>query len=136
MAAHRSRTLTTRAAKRKLEDHRRPGVLVLEGEDGTERPRPLREDLESAPPPFARRVVADHEVERLRVGSRADLEPGGRPAPDRLFERLARDLIQRRLLPLAECVDGDDVEREVDPVLARARLAERVEGSGEAVVAQ
>ena len=75
-------------------------------------------------------------MQRLGIRGRADLEAGGRPAADRLLERFARDLVQRRLLPLAERVDGGDVEGDVDLVLARARLAERVEGRGEAVVAQ
>src|SRR5205823_2941782 len=72
----------------------------------------------------------------LTVDRSADLEAGGRPAANRLLERLARDLVQRRLLPLAERVDGADVEGDRHRVLADARLAESIEGSGEAVIAQ
>ena len=59
-----------------------------------------------------------------------------RPAPDRLLERLAHDLVQRRLRPLAERVDQRDVERDLDPLLEAAGLRERVDCRCEAVVAQ
>src|SRR5205085_10674377 len=122
--------------QRELEDHRRPGVLVLDGERRSERSRPFGEHLEGAPPSLARRVVANDEMERFGVGRGADLEAGGRATPDRLLERLARDLVQRRLLALPERIDGADIEGEVHRVFARTGLAKRVERRGEPVVTQ
>src|SRR5262249_34967304 len=109
-----------RAAERELEDHRRPVLLVLDRESGAERSRTLGEDLEGAPPPFARGVVAGHEMAGLGVRGSGDLEAGGRSSADRLLEGFARDLVQRRLLALTERVHGGDVERDVHRVLARA----------------
>ena len=59
-----------------------------------------------------------------------------RPAADRLLERLAHDLVQRRLRALAERLGRGDVDLDLDPVLDAAVLRERVDRRREAVVAQ
>ncbi len=54
-------------------------------------------------------------------------ERGRRAAADRPLERLAHDLVQRRLRPLAERLRCGDVDVEGDPVARCASLGERVE---------
>ena len=110
---------------------------MVEREVRPERARPLTENLERAPSPLGRRVVPDHQAQRARyVRDGGDLEARGGSTPDRLLERLAHDLVQRRLRLLAERVDRRHVERDLDPVLAAAGLRERVDRRGETVVAQ
>ena len=110
---------------------------MVEREDRAEGAGALGEHLERAPAALGRCVVPDHEVQRSRRVRRGrDLEAGGRPTPDRLLERLAHDLVERGLRLFAERVDRRDVERDLDPVLATARLRERVDRRREPVVAQ
>src|SRR5205085_8856668 len=59
-----------------------------------------------------------------------------RAAPDRAFERLADDLVERGLRPLAEHFRCGDVQLGLDAVLQAAVLRERLHGHREAVVAE
>src|SRR5439155_7080236 len=97
----------------------------------------LLERLDRSSPPLAWSIVANRQLECLRV---ARLDAHGerlwRPAPDRALERLANDLVQRRLCPLAEHLRRGDIQLGLDAVLETAVLRERLHRHREPVVAQ
>src|SRR5579862_8654966 len=135
--AHRDGTLLGRRVDRQVELRRRAGVVVRDRERRAEGSGALREHLDRLAAPLAWSVVADRHHQGLCVArSDHDRERVGWAATDCAFERLAHDLIQRRLRALAENLGGGDIELERDPVLVRPGLGERVHRRREAVVTE
>src|SRR5207302_7116659 len=112
------RSLLGSGVDRQDEPDRRAVIVVADRDRAAERPHALLERLDRPPPALPGSVVANRELEHLRVaGLDPDRERLRRSAPDRALERLAHDLVERGLRPLAQYLSRGDVELGLNAVL-------------------
>src|SRR5258708_23953413 len=110
---------------------------LLDGEASAQRPRALCERVEELAAALLGAVVLDRRDEApVRLAHHAHADPRGRPAPHGAVQRLADDLVERRLHLLAERLGRRDVHLDLDLPLEPERVRERRDGRADALVAQ
>src|SRR6266508_115817 len=116
----------------------RSAVLAgVDGEAPAERACTLRDRVEARSAALARRVVGDQRLDGAPgTLDHAHGDPRGRPAPDRLVQRLTDDLVDRDLRMLGEGLGAVDVEVDLDSVRDPELFRERAHRRAEPLVPQ